>query len=77
MAGVFAIHLHVDASVPDRRDVELMGAQDAHPFHTLQAVPDYADEVPHVAHRILPLEQHHLELVIESEVSRAIAKSPP
>ena len=71
MARVFAIYLHVDAGIPDRREVELMSAQDAHSFHALQTVPDYADEVTQVAHRIFPPEQHHLELVIEQ---RSIAR---
>jgi len=71
MARVFAIYLDVVASIPDRREVELMSAQDVHPFHPLQAVHDYADKVPQVAHRILPPEQHHLELVIEQ---RSIAR---
>ena len=36
MARVFAIYLYVDASIPDRREVELMSAQNAHSFHTLR-----------------------------------------
>ena len=71
MARVFAIYLHVDAGIADRRDVELMSAQDTHPVYALQAVPDYADEVPQVARRIFPVEQHHLELVIEQ---RSVAR---
>jgi hypothetical protein len=56
MARIFAIHPHVDTSISDRGHVERTGAQDADPFHALQAVQENAEKVAQVANRILALE---------------------